>query len=98
MAIDTTALYCCVGGFCTVFEDWEVHQLIPSEQTRKRSGKLSRSEMLFIMVLFHLSAFKNFKTFYLSGIGQQHRTCFLKSEMGLEPTRHRSVINAMVHV
>ncbi|MFL5256606.1 MAG: IS982 family transposase [Rhodopila sp.] len=32
--------------------------------------------MLFIMVLFHLSAYKNFKTFYLHGIGCQYRACF----------------------
>src|SRR5690349_2587544 len=76
MAIDITALYCCLDDFCKVFEDWEAHRLIPSGQTRKRSGKLSRSEMLFIVVLFHLSPYKNFKTFYLYGIGYQHRACF----------------------
>src|SRR3954452_4250871 len=76
MAIDITALYCCLDDFCKVFEDWEAHRLIPSAQTRTRLGKLSRSEMLFIMVLFHLSAFKNFKTFYLYGIGCRHRACF----------------------
>jgi Transposase DDE domain len=32
--------------------------------------------MLFIMVLFHLSPFKNFKVFYHYGIGQQYRACF----------------------
>jgi hypothetical protein len=52
MAIDITALYCCLDDFCKAFEDWEAHQLIPSETTRQRQGKLSRSEMLFIMVLF----------------------------------------------
>jgi hypothetical protein len=52
------------------------HRLIPSPTTRQRSGKLSRSEMLFIMVLFHLSPCKNFKMFYLYGIGHQHRACF----------------------
>jgi len=76
MAIDITALYCCLDDFCKVFEDWEAHRLIPSEQTRQRRGKLSRSEMLFIMVLFHLSPFKHFKAFYHYGIGQQHRACF----------------------
>ena len=76
MAVDITTLYCCLDDFCKVFDDWEAHRLIPSEQTRKRSGKLSRSEMLFIVVLFHLSAYKNFKTFYLYGIGCQHRDCF----------------------
>src|ERR1700712_5713843 len=76
MAVDITALYCCLDDFCKVFEGWEAHRLIPSAQTRQRPGKLSRAEMLFIMVLFHLSAFKHFKAFYLYGIGCQHRACF----------------------
>src|SRR3954451_4854153 len=32
--------------------------------------------MLFIVVLFHLSPYKNFKVFYLYGIGAQYRACF----------------------
>ena len=76
MGVDITALYCCLDDFCQVFEGWEAHRLIPSEQTRQRTAKLSRAEMLFIMVLFHLSPYKNFKTFYLYGIGVQHRGCF----------------------
>jgi len=67
MAIDITALYCCLDDFCKVFTDWEVHRLIPSPTTRQRSGKLSRAEMLFIVVLFHRSPYKNFKVFYLYG-------------------------------
>ncbi len=76
MAVDITALYCCLDDFGKVFADWEAHRLLPSEQTRQRSGKLSRAEMLFIVVLFHLSPYKNFKVFYLYGIGGQYRACF----------------------
>ncbi len=76
MSVDITALYCCLDDFCKAFEEWETHRLIPSAQTRQRPGKLSRAEMLFIVVLFHLSAFKHFKAFYTYGIGQQHRACF----------------------
>jgi Transposase DDE domain len=76
MAIDITALYCCLDDFCKLFDAWEAHRLIPSEKTRQRTGKLARAEMLFIMVLFHLSPFKNFKVFYHYGIGQQYRACF----------------------
>jgi hypothetical protein len=76
MRVDITTLYCCLDDFCIAFEDWEAHRLIPSERARKRSGKLSRSEMLFIMVLFHLSGYRNFKTFYLYGIGVERRDCF----------------------
>jgi Transposase DDE domain len=76
MAIDIPALYCCLDAFCKVFGDWEAHRLIPLQQTRQRTGKLSRAEMLFIVVLFHLSPYKHFKAFYLSGIAHQHRACF----------------------
>jgi hypothetical protein len=76
MSVDITTLYCCLDDFCKAFADWEAHRLIPSAQTRQRPGKLSRAEMLFIMVLFHLSGFKNFKMFYFLGIGQQYRACF----------------------
>ena len=41
MAIDITALYCCLDDFGKVFEDWEHHRLIPSETIRQRPGKLS---------------------------------------------------------
>jgi len=76
MSVDITALFCCLDDFCTLFEEWEAHRLIPSETTRQRAGKLSRAEMLFIMVLFHLSPFKHFKAFYHYGVGQQYRACF----------------------
>ena len=65
MAIDIMALYCCLDDFCKVFADWQAHRLIPSEQTHQRPGKLSRAEMLFIVVLFHLAPYKNVKVFYL---------------------------------
>ena len=76
MAIDITALYCCLDDSCKLYEEWEGHRLIPSETTRQRPGKLSRSEMLFIIVLFHLSPYKHFKAFYQRGIGREYRDCF----------------------
>jgi Transposase DDE domain len=76
MAIDITALYCCLDDVCTLLADWDAHRLLPSEQTRQRPGKLSRAERLLIVVLVHLSPFKPFKAFYGYGIGQQDRACF----------------------
>jgi hypothetical protein len=76
MAVDITALYCRLDDFCQVFGDWEAHRLIPSQTPRQRTGKPSRAEMLFIMVLFPLSPFRHVKAFYHCGIGQQHRVCF----------------------
>ena len=70
------ALFCCIADFAKVFEDCERKQLIPTHRKRMRSGKLSLGEMLFIMVLFHVSPFKNFKTFWHFGINQKYRDCF----------------------
>ena len=55
MNTSITALFCCIDDFATVFEDCERKQLISTGRRRMRSGKLSLSEMLFIMVLFHVS-------------------------------------------
>jgi len=78
MALNITALFCCLDDFADVYEDWERHRLLPSPSTRqrRRSGKLTLGEMLFIMVLFHLSPFKDFKHFWLHGVEQKYRDCF----------------------
>ncbi len=76
MNMDTTALFCCLDDFCNIYSDWEKHHLIPTPGSRRRAGKLSLSEMLFIMVLFHSSGFRHFKVFYLYGIGHQYRHLF----------------------
>jgi hypothetical protein len=49
----------------------EAHRLIPSPTTRQRSGKLSRSEMLFIVWCCFTSRRSRTSRFYLYGIGQQ---------------------------
>ena len=61
----TIALFCCLDDCARLVEDWERHPLIPSNGQRRRAGKLSLGEMLFIMVLFHISADKDFKHFRL---------------------------------
>lgn len=76
MSLSTTALYCCLADFAETFEDWERHRLIPTRRKRRRTGKLTLGEMLFIMVLFHLSPFKDFKHFWIHGVEQKYRDCF----------------------
>ena len=76
MAVDITALYCCLDDFCKVFEDWEAHQLIPSPtDAAARRQAVTRRDAVHHGAVSPL-AFKNFKTFYLYGIGVQHRACF----------------------
>ena len=76
MSLTTPALFCCVSDFAETFEAWERHRLIPTARKRRRAGKVTLGEMLFIMVLFHLSPFKNFNHFWVYGVEQKYRDCF----------------------
>lgn len=72
MRYDIVSLYYFIDEFCRVYEDWERHSLIPSTGKRRRQCQLSLSEMLTIMVIFHLSPCKNFKWFYHSWLPLKH--------------------------
>ena len=76
MSLSITSPFCCLDDFARIYEDWERQRLIPTARRRRRPGKLVLSEMLFIMVLFHLSPFKDFKHFWIHGVEQKHCSCF----------------------
>ena len=66
-------LFCPIEDFCRIFEPSWKQQLLTHGKCRFRSRRLSLSpkgyrfayEIMTIEVAFHLSGYKNFKTFYL---------------------------------
>ena len=76
MRYDITRIYCLLDDFCKTYEEWERARLITSGRSRHRVGLLSLSEMLTIMVCFHLGEFKNFKYYYIYGVCTKHVKCF----------------------
>lgn len=76
MNYNITALFFCLDEFCKCFEEWEKHHLITRGRKRYRGCRMSLSEMLTIMVLFHLSPCKNFKYFYVFHISHFHKQDF----------------------
>ena len=62
--MDWDALYCAVDDFCNAFEAlWRSRMIADGEQRRKRSAQLSLSEMLTIMIGFHMSDYRTFKKY-----------------------------------
>ncbi len=76
MSLPITALFCCLDDFSRIYEEWEARRLLPDGRKRRRKGKLALSEMLFVVVLFHTSPFKDFKHFYQHGVQGKYRSCF----------------------
>ena len=58
------------------FGQWEPRHLLPSGRQPISNGKLSLGKMLSILVLFHISADKDFKHFRHYSLRHQYRACF----------------------
>ena len=67
MFTDLTALFCNVDDFCQIFEpQLQKARLENGEIRRLRTGSLTLSEIMTIVILFHSSRFRDFKHFYLN--------------------------------
>ena len=70
-------LFCEIDDFLKVFEKLYKRRALPgSKPTRNRATKLSQSEVMTILVLYHASGYKNLKTFYLEEIVRHHSSEF----------------------
>jgi len=59
-------LFCDVDDFCRVFlPTWHRQLLTNGERKRVRTSRLTLSEIMTILIYFHQSQYRNFKTFYL---------------------------------
>jgi hypothetical protein len=64
--MDWDELYCAVDDFCNAFEaTWRSRMITDGEPRRNRSAQLSLSEMLTIMIGFHMSGYRTFKMYYM---------------------------------
>lgn len=74
--LDLVELFCRIDDFYKKFEDlWKVHLLSNGKALPKRTSALSMSEVMIIVILFHLVRYRDFKTFY-----QNHLSIFFKKE------------------
>ena len=59
-----TSMFCDIDDFCKHFEPIYQQHLLTSGQKRQRATRLTLSEMMTIVVFFHYSRLRDFKTYY----------------------------------
>lgn len=63
--IDIVEVFYWIDEFCGRFEKWWKRTLIESgEKKRNKCGRMSSSEIMTIMVMFHWSSYRTFKAYY----------------------------------
>lgn len=75
-----TEIFCMADDFCKIYDKFiKVNGLGPKRDNKKREyhrdPKLSDSEVLTIMILFHFSGYKCLKHFYTQHVCIQCGTC-----------------------
>lgn len=74
--MDILPLFCEIDDFCKVFEKISETRAIANGRNRKRATRLSQSEVMTILVLYHASGYKNLKAFYLEEITRHYEADF----------------------
>ena len=75
--MDTVAIFGAIDDFCQWFEAWWEQRLLElAPKRRRRRGGLCLSEVMTIVVEFHLSGYRTFKDYYLGQVLRYQRPYF----------------------
>ncbi len=74
--MDILPLFCEIDDFCKVFEKIYQRRALSNGRRRKRATRLSQSEVMTILVLYHKSGYKTLKAFYLEEVVRHRREDF----------------------
>ena len=75
--MDITEIFCFIDDFCQFFEPlWKKHLLEDEKTRRNRNGRMSLSEIMTILILFHQSQMKTFKDFYIHVVNVHYQSYF----------------------
>ena len=58
-------LFCEIDDFCQEFDRYYGHQQVGSGETRGRKARMTKSEIMTLLVLFHQKNYRTFKSYYI---------------------------------
>ena len=77
--MDTLTIFCDVDDFCRRFAPvWQAHLLAAAPRQRQRDPGLCLSEVITILIGFHLSGYRTFKDYYTGHVLAHQRSDFPK--------------------
>ena len=75
-----TSMFCDIDDFCKDFEPrFEKHLLETGHAKPRRRPQLALSEIMTIIVFFHRSRYRDFKSYYTTCVLKHLRSCFPKA-------------------
>ncbi len=78
--IPLTEIFCLIDDFCKLFEAEQSKILLSGKKRRRgKSCRMTLSEIMTILVMFHFSHYRTFKDFYLNCILVHHKCDFPKA-------------------
>lgn len=78
MVEQLTAIFCDIDDFCIEYEKYCKTHLLTDETRKSPKTSMHLSEIMTIVVYFHLSHYREFKWYYLKYICVTMRNCFTK--------------------
>ena len=75
---ETSGIFCIADDFCKVFDAQMAKYTFKAERKRKyhRESRMSKAEIMVIMILFHSSGYRCLKHFYLEKVCKHMRHLF----------------------
>ena len=74
-----TQIFCDIDDFYKDFSAKESARVLPNpDRQRRRESQMSASEIMCILILFHISHYRTFKDFYLDCVAQDLKNVFPK--------------------
>jgi hypothetical protein len=75
--MDILPVFCDIDDFCQFFEPpWKKRLLSSGHRRRDRAGCLCLSEVMTLIVMFHSSAYRNFKAYYMEHVLKHYAGAF----------------------